>query len=266
MIRPAPQPVSRRQARRFVVTSHKGGAGKTTAAVNIAAAFAELGHRTLLVDVDPQGAAGASLGLGDPPASFQASLYDVILGDVDAAEAIVTTGVENLDLLGADVDLAGAELGLPALPDWQTRLRSALASTDGTYDIVVLDSAPGLGVLPFAALVAADSVLITATPKYLTIRALRHVINTAAQAKAFNPQLEVLGIVPSIVGRRTLQRDEALAELDKRWPGWTLPPLAERVILEEAATAGQPITTYAPRSSSATAVRALAKEVLSRAS
>lgn len=246
---------------RLVVSAHKGGVGKTTLAVNLAGALAEMGKRTLLVDVDPQGAATAGIGLGPS----QPSLYDVLMDAAPCGEAIVASAVPNLDVMPADLDLAGADVGLPRLAGWQTRLRGTLAGADGGYDVVILDSAPGLGVLPFAALVAGDRVLIAATPAYLTLRALAHVVDTIAQAKAFNPTLRVLGIVPSIVGSRTLHRDEALAELAKRWPGWTLTSLARRVVLEDAAAAGQPITTYAPRSSSATAVRSLAQEVLDRA-
>ena len=247
---------------RLVACAHKGGVGKTTLAINLAGALAERGKRTLLVDVDPQGAATAAAGLGPS----EPSLYDVLMGGVAARDAIVASGVANLDVLPADLDLAGAEIGLPRLPGWQTRLREALADVDGTYDVVILDSAPGLGVLPFAALVAGDQVLIAATPAFLTLRALGHVVETTAQAQEFHPGVRVLGIVPSIVGGRTLHRDEALAEIDKRWPGWTLPALARRVVLEDAAAAGQPVTTYAPKSSSAAAVRLLAEEVLARVS
>lgn len=246
---------------RIVVTAHKGGVGKTTVAVNLAGALAESGRRTLLVDVDPQGAASAGVGLGPS----KPSLYDVLLGGATASEAIVASELDNLDVLPADLDLAGAEIGLPRLAGWQGRLREALAAADAAYDVVVLDSAPGLGVLPFAALVAGDRALIAATPAYLTLRALAHVVDTVAQAQAFNAGLRVVGIVPSIVGSRTLHRDEVLVELEKRWPGWTLPALARRVVLEDAAAAGQPVTTYAPRSTSAEAVRALAQEVMHRA-
>lgn len=247
---------------RLVLTAHKGGVGKTTAAVNLAAAFAETGRRTLLVDADPQAAATAGLGIPAP----RPSLYDVLTGGAEAQDAIVASRVENLDVLPADQDLAAAALALPRVAGWQTRLRTTLAGAEAAYDIVVLDSAPGLEVLPFVALIAGDQVLIAATPTFLTLRVLGVVIDMARQAKEFNPSLRVLGIVPSIVGPRTLHRDEALAELDKRWPGWTLPALPRRVALEDAAAAGEPITTYAPRSSSAAAVRVLAQEVLARAS
>jgi chromosome partitioning protein len=249
------------QPLRLVVAAHKGGVGKTTLAVNLAGALAEAGKRTLVVDVDPQGAASSSLGLGPG----QPSLYDVLAGTAPAADAIVATGVENLDVLPADLDLAGAEIALPRTAGWQSRLRDRLADVDATYDVVVLDSAPGLGVLPFTALVAGDRVVIAATPAYLTLRALGHVVDTTAQAKEFSPDLQIAGIVPSIVGRRTLHQDEAFAELEKRWPGWVLPSIPRRVVLEDAAAAGEPVTTYAPRSSSAAAVRSLAQEVLDRA-
>lgn len=257
----SPRPERPHSPCRIVLTAHKGGVGKTTAAVNLAAACAELGKRTLVVDVDPQGAASAALGA----APGQPSLYDVVMGDAKADEAIVASAIPNLDVLPADLDLAGADITLPRLPQWQTRLREALAGADSAYDLVVLDSPPGLGVLPFAALVAGDVVLIAATPAFLTLRALGHVVDTVTQAQAFTPGLRAVGIIPSIVGTRTLHRDEALAELDKRWPGLRLPPLPRRVAFEDAAAAGQPITTYAPKSSSAAAVRTLAQEVLDRA-
>lgn len=247
---------------RLVLTAHKGGVGKTTLAVNLAGAFAEAGRRTLLVDVDPQGAAGAGLGFLDVS---KPSLAEVLLVGANPSEAIVASAVEGLDLLPADLDLAGAEINLPQRSGWQTHLRDILASIDADYDIVLLDSAPGLGVLPFAALVAGDWALIAATPAYYTVRSISHVLDTVTQARRFNPGLQVLGIVPSIVGTRTLLRDESLDVIEARWPGWSLPGLARRVALEEAAVAGLPITTYVPTSSSATAVRTLAQEVLARA-
>lgn len=246
---------------RLVVSAHKGGVGKTMVAVSLAGAIAETGRRTLLVDVDPQGAATAGVGA----VHTTPGLYGVLLGDVPASAAIGSAGVANLDLLPADLDLAGAELALPQRAGWQTRLREVLAEVDDDYDVVILDSAPGLGVLPFVALVAGDAVLIPATPASVSLRTLGHVIDTAASAREFNAALVVLGIVPSIVdGHRTLHRDEVLAAIDEQWPGWTLPKLARRVVYEDAAANGEPITHFAPRSVAAAAVRDLAREVLSR--
>lgn len=246
---------------RLVVAAHKGGAGKSTAAVNLAAALAEMGRRTLVVDVDPQGAATAALGvrLG------KASLHHVLTGTATMAEAIVPTAVEGLDVLGADLDLAGDGVTLARAPGWQSRLREALDAGAGDYQVVVIDSAPGLGVIPFLALVAGDQVLVAAPPSFLTLRAMSQVMDTVAQAEAFNQGLRVLGIVPSIVGSRTLHRDEVLEELEKRWPGLILPSLPRRVVFEDAAALGQAVVTFAPTSTAAAAVRALASEVVARA-
>lgn len=254
----------RRGPCRLVVAAHKGGVGKTTLAVSLAGAMAEAGKRTLLVDVDPQGAASAAVGV--EPRDGAPSLYDVLIGGVEAAEAIGSAGVMDLDVLPAAVNLANAEIELPQLSGWQTRLAMALAHVDDSYDVVILDSAPGLGVLPFAAMVAGEGVLIAATPAFLSFRVLDYVVDMAAQAREFNAAVRPVGIVPSIVdGRRTLHKTEVLDAIEQKWPGWTLSTLPKRVAFEDAAALGEPITVYAPRSSAAAAARTIAREVLDRA-
>ncbi|MGH9300925.1 MAG: ParA family protein [Acidimicrobiales bacterium] len=259
------QPHRKAGPTRLVVTAHKGGVGKTTLAVNLAAVFAQAGRRTLLVDVDPQGTASVSLGLFEVA---KPSMYEVLMGTSPARDAIVATSIDGLDLLPADLDLAGAEIALPRqpMPAWQCRLHDVLAGVENAYDIVVLDCAPGLGVLAFAGLVAGDWALLAATPAYYSLRSIAHVLDTVTQAQTFNPALQVLGIVPSIVGTRTLVRDEVLEIIDQRWAQWALPGLPRRVAFEEAAVAGQPVTTYAPASSAASCAVTLAQEILARAS
>ena len=186
----------------LVFAAHKGGAGKTTAAVNVAGCAAELGRKVLLVDVDPQGAATAAIGGADT----KPTLYEVLAGRATIDEAVRPTSVKGLDVLPADLDLAGAELELPRRAQWQTALRNALAPSGARWDLVLLDSAPGLGVLPFVALAAADRAVVTSPPTFLSVRAMRHLLATVEQAAGFAPGLEVLGIVPSIVGRRSLHR------------------------------------------------------------
>jgi chromosome partitioning protein len=242
---------------RIVVAAHKGGVGKTTVAVNLAGAFAEGGLRTLVVDVDPQG--GATAALGCPP--NKPTLHEVLTLGVPATKAIVSTTAARLEVLPADLDLAGAEISLPRVCGWQTRLCAVLAGLE-PFDVMIFDSAPGLGILAFIALAAADNVLIPAAPSYLSVRSIAHVLESIAQARAFNARLRCLGIVPSAVPPRTCHRDEVLAELDRRWPGQILPGLERRVVLEDAAAAGEPITAHAPNSSSAASVRALSRAVL----
>jgi len=245
----------------LVFAAHKGGSGKTTAAVNVAGCAADLGHKVLLVDVDPQGAATAAVGGADT----KPTLYEVLAGRASLDDAVRPSSVKGLDLLPADLDLAGAELELPRRAQWQTALRAALAPAAGRWELVVLDSAPGLGVLPFVALAAADRAVVTSPPTFLSIRAMRHLLATVDQAAGFAPGLEVIGVVPSIVGRRSLHRDEAMAEMTKRWPKLILPEMPDRVVFADAAVAGQPVVIYAPTSPAAQAVRALTKEVLKRA-
>lgn len=237
---------------RISVAGHKGGAGKTTVAVNLAGALVAAGRRVLLVDVDPQGAAGASLGL--VPA--KPTVYEVLAGQVPVGEAARPSGIDGLDVLPADLDLAGSEVELPRQVGWQTALRDRLADENGRYDVAVIDTPPGLGVLPYLALVAADRVLVVCPPDFLGIRALPTVMEAASRAG-----VELIGIVPNAVEHRTRHEADALEILREHHGAVVLSEIPRRVVVRDAAAAGRPVCQYAPSSEVAAAFGRLAIEV-----
>lgn len=245
----------------LAVAAHKGGSGKSLVVANLAAALAAQGARVLAVDADSQGALGAALGVH--PA--KPTVYEVVGGRARAADAIETTTTEGVDLLPADLDLAGAEVELPQRPGWQTTLRRALDPIRADYDLVVIDTAPGLGPLPYMALIGADAALLVCPPDFLSFRALPTLLATVERARAVVPHMRPLGIIPTLTGARTRHETEVLAELQTRHGPLLLPAIPRRVVVADAALAGEPVTTFAPYSEAAEAFAALAKEVRSRA-
>jgi chromosome partitioning protein len=267
----------------------KGGAGKTMTTVNLAAALAELGHRVLLVDADPQGAAGNSLHVD----VRKPTLYEVVMGAASAGEAVETTKVDRLHLLPADQDLAGAQIELPRRQGWQLSMRNVLADEIARYDFTLIDTPPGLAVLPFAALVAGHAAIIPCPPEYQNLRTVPSAQEAITRARHFRPDLRFIGIVPTIVeakidydqvGRPLLQYDEdgdgelvprierartvhereVLTELFKpkgQYGQHRLRHIPRRVVVQDAALAGEPVTVFAPYTDAAEAFRALAKEV-----
>jgi len=236
---------------RIAVAAHKGGSGKTTVSVNLAGALATQGERVVVIDADPQGAAGASLGTSaDKP-----TLYEVLSGTASLHEAVRATPHERIDLVPGDLDLAGAEVELPRRPDWQGSLRQALR-TLRSYDVAIIDTAPGLGVLPYIALAAADRVLVVCPPDFLSFRALPTVLEAAQRAR-----VPLIGIVPNRVEGRTRHESDVLDELRARHAGELLVEVPRRVVLQDAAIAGQPVSVYAPTSAAAEAFARLAQEV-----
>jgi chromosome partitioning protein len=236
---------------RIAVAAHKGGAGKSTVAVNLAGALAENGARVLVIDVDPQGAIAPTLGTaGDKP-----TLYEVLTGQASVHDAVRSSPHPRIDVLPADLDLAGAEIELARSPDWQQSLRQALRPLRN-YDVALLDTPPGLGVLPYIALTAAGHALVVCWPDYRTLRTLPTVLQSIQQARA-----KLIGIVSNGVAGRTRHEADVLAELRARHGDHLLTQIPQRVVLEEAAVAGQPISLYAPRTAAAHAFAQLAQEV-----
>lgn len=240
----------------LAVAAFKGGAGKTTLTVNLAGALVASGRRVLVVDGDPQGAAGVALSAKpDKP-----TLYEVLHGQAAAVEAVRPSTIDGLDVLVSDLDLAGAELELPAMRDWAGAIGRVLRPVQGDYDLVLIDTGPGLGPVPFAGLSAASAVIVCVRPLFLDLRSLHLAFETIGRANR-----PVLGVVANGVSRRTLHQDEILAEVAKHAGGALLPSIPHRIVLADCALAGQPITDYAPRSDAAGVFHELAQEVLRRA-
>lgn len=240
---------------RLVVAAQKGGAGKTTVAVNLAGALATLGHRLLVIDSDPQGAAASALGVSPR----KPTLYEVLTGEAELREAIVPSATPGLALLPSDLDLAGAEVELPVLPDWQHTLARRLASLEPYCDVAVIDTPPGLGVLSYTAMQAATAALVVCPLEFLAVRSLPYLQETTARAG-----LRILGIVPTLTSSSTRHAREAAESLREAHGELLLPPIPRRVALQDAALAGQPITEFQPAGDAAAAFLALAKEVLNR--
>ncbi len=251
----------RASARVMAVANQKGGVGKTTTAVNLSAAVAELGQRVLLVDLDPQ--ANATTGVGVDPRTQELSTYDVLLGDEPLADAIVATPTANLDVLPSSLELAGAEIELVSSFSRESKLRTALMPVLDRYDLILIDCPPSLGLLTINGLTAADEVLVPIQCEYYALEGLGQLVrNVDLVRRNLNPGLEVSTIVLVMYDRRTNLADEVAREVRSHFPDQVCRTVIPRnVRLSEAPSYGQPITVFDPMSRGAIAYRDLAKEV-----
>ena len=243
--------------------NQKGGVGKTTTAINLAAALFERGKRVLLCDFDPQG--NATSGFGVDPRSLETSIYDLIVADEpDVKSAIVST--KWVDLIGANVNLAGAELDLIAMDDREKRLRGVLERVREDYDYIFIDCPPSLGLLTLNCLCAADSFLVPLQCEYYALEGLSQLMTTVRMVKkAMNPSLVLEGVLLTMFDGRTNLSIQVVEEVKKHFPGEVFSSVVPRnVRLSEAPSHGQPVTSYDRYSRGAEAYRALAEEFLER--
>ena len=248
----------------IAVVNQKGGVGKTTTAINLGAALAELGHRTLLVDLDPQ--ANSTSGLGLDPTRARLNIYHLLTGEAEVPQVAQPTGAAWLELIPSHIDLAGAEIELATLEDREVLLRRALSVPQPGVECVIIDCPPSLGLLTLNALTAATSMLIPTQCEYFALEGLRHLMYTHQLVRSrLNPRLVIAGIVMTQFDARTTLSWDVLESVRRSYPHEVLKTLIPRnVRLSEAPSHGKSVIEYDPTCRGAIAYRALAKELLER--
>ncbi len=246
----------------YALVNQKGGVGKTTTAVNLAAWLATLDRRILLVDLDPQANATSSLGINKQ--KVKGGIYEALIGEAKPNEHILHSPQLKLALFPASPALAGAEIELVNELAREDRLRRALAQSEKLYDYILIDCPPSLGLLTLNALAAAGGVIIPVQCEYLALEGLGQLMHTIARVRsALNSRLVIRGVLMTMYDGRTSLSAQVVAEVQKHFPGKVFKTIVPRgVRLAEAPSHGLPISAYAPTSPGGQAYRALAEELL----
>jgi chromosome partitioning protein len=255
-----PVPHDDRSTRVIAFANQKGGVAKTTTTLNLAAAFAEEGHRVLCVDMDPQ--SNLTMSQGIDPDTVEPSMYDVLVHDVPIREAIQPC---EIDIACASIDLAGAEIAMSTKIGRERSLEKAFRPIREDYDFICIDTPPSLGLLTINALTAADKVIVPVQCEYLSMRGLLQLQNTLSMIREnLNPDVDIEGILPTLVDTRTLHAQEALELLEENFGDRVFASRIKKTVrFAEAPVKGMSVLKYEPNGSAADSYRRLAKEVLS---
>ena len=247
----------------IAITNQKGGVGKTTTAINLASSLAYAGNRALLIDIDPQ--ANATVGSGIAVRDLAATVYEVLLGETDIAQAIIPTQ-HKFHILPSHPDLAGAQVEMTQLEYRDQRLTRALSGVAEMFDIMLIDCPPALNVLTVNALTAATEVLVPVQCEYYALEGLSSLMETITRVQQrLNPQLNILGLVRTMYDSRNNLAAEVSEQLQEHFPDWLFRTLIPRNIrLAEAPSYGKPILEYDRQCPGSQAYLALASELLRR--
>lgn len=246
------------------VVNQKGGVGKTTTAINIAAGLGTLGKKVLLVDFDPQG--NATTGYGIKKKTLDVSTYEVIMGDARPQEAIIKTRYKNVDIMPATNKLCEAELRLTEFEQRNHQLRKAILQVRDSYDVVVIDCLPSLGILALNALMACDRVIVPMVCEPFALEGLAQLVMSVKKMKKYNADLQVMGIVFTMLDRRLLASNEIMRDIKRNFASDVIfkTEIPRNVRITEAQSHGEPIIFYDKNSKGADAYKRLSKEVLEK--
>ena len=263
---PEPEPrTSHGPAKVVAMCNQKGGVGKTTSTINLGAALAEYGRRVLLVDMDPQGALSA--GLGVPHYELEKTIHNVLVEPrVSIDDVLLQTRVKHMDLVPSNIDLSAAEIQLVNEVGREQTLGRALHPVLDRYDYVLIDCQPSLGLLTVNGLACSDGVVIPTECEYFSLRGLALLTDTVDKVRdRLNPKLEISGILLTRYDPRTVNSREVMARVVERFGDLVFDTVITRTVrFPETSVAGEPITTWAPQSTGAIAYRALAREFIDR--
>ncbi len=248
----------------IAIANQKGGVGKTTTAVNLSACLAKRGKRVLLIDCDPQG--NSTSGIGVDKRRCEKTVYDVIINDTDMKDAVVKTEYENLDVCPSNISLSGAEIELVSEMGRESKLKNAVRSLGDTYDIVLIDAPPSLGLITINVLTAANSVIVPIQCEYYALEGVSQLVATIKKVKqVLNPELDIEGILMTMFDSRTNLSMQVVEEVKKFFPNKVYKTLVPRnVRLSEAPSFGKPIIYYDASSKGAESYLDLADEILSK--